>query len=376
MSEVSREQFYRLFSKALDERSAGLFVGAGLSAAVGYPAWKAFLREVAEELELEIDRESDLLSLAQFHVTRNQSRNRLNELIRNEFEPEKPLHDNHRLIASLPIETVWTTNYDRLLERAYAEARKKADVKRSSPDLSSNLRGRDVTVYKMHGDVGQAHEVVITKEDYELYSSDAKRGLFTLALQGDLVNKTLLFLGFSLEDPNIDYILGRIRSLLGDNQRNHFCIMKWPQPPGTSEPEFSEKKAQYDYDLRRLQLRVSDLKRYGIQVVRIDGYAEITDILRHLNLIAHRNSIAVCGSAHDFLPFGESRLRGFAYTLGKKLIEAQFNLVSGLGKGIGGDVLLGALESVYHDNEAVPGDRIVMRPFPLLPLGNPQRAEI
>ena len=57
------------------------------------------------------------------------------------------------------------------------------------------------------------NDAVLTKEDYELY--DLHRRVFTTTLQSDLVSKTFLFLGFGFTDPNIDYILSRIRILVG-----------------------------------------------------------------------------------------------------------------------------------------------------------------
>ena len=50
----------------------------------------------------------------------------------------------------------------------------------------------------MHGDVERPTDAVLTKDDYERY--DMKRPLFRTALQGDLISKTFLFVGFSFED--------------------------------------------------------------------------------------------------------------------------------------------------------------------------------
>ncbi len=71
------------------------------------------------------------------------------------------------------------------------------------------LSDRDAVVYKMHGDVSQVHKAVITRDDYEKY--ELTHSLFTTALQGDSVSKTFLFIGFSFNDPNLNYILSRIR---------------------------------------------------------------------------------------------------------------------------------------------------------------------
>lgn len=85
---------------------------------------------------------------------------------------------------------------------------RKADVKTSQESLADNIYDRDAVVYKMHGDVRCPAKAVLTKDDYEIYGY--RRPLFRAALQGDLVSKTFLFIGFSFEDPNLDYVLSQI----------------------------------------------------------------------------------------------------------------------------------------------------------------------
>src|SRR5258707_12831967 len=112
--------FLKEYSRALREGDAAMFVGAGISRAAGYVDWKQLLKEIAEELELDIDRESDLVALAQFHVNHRQGRDRLSQLLIDEFLEDVELTHSHHLIASLPVHTIWTTNYDDLLDVAFS----------------------------------------------------------------------------------------------------------------------------------------------------------------------------------------------------------------------------------------------------------------
>ena len=122
------------------------------------------------------------------------------------------------------------------------------DIKLTNENLATTKRGRDVVFYKMHGCVSQPQDAVITKDDYESYES--MRPLFVGSLKGDLISKTFLFLGFSFTDPNIDYILSRVRVLLGTNVREHFCIMKSMKPP--PKPK-GRSTADYEYEHRKLR---------------------------------------------------------------------------------------------------------------------------
>jgi hypothetical protein len=316
------------------------------------------LTGVAEELKLNIHNETDLIALAQFHVNEKKVRSELNQHIVDEYSRGVKPTENHRLMASLPIETIWTTNYDPLMENAICEAGKLCERKVTPENFSITLRGKDATVYKMHGDVTQPDRAVLTKEDYELYPSTHE--VFINAFKGDLVTKTFLFLGFSFTDPNIDHSLSRIRLLVGNSPRRHYCIMRCPEKPGTDAKEMVE----YDYEMVRLQHRTSDLQRYGIEAVMIDEYHEITGILRELNRCAHRNNIFVSGSAHNYDPLGQQRIEQLSHHIGKEIIKRNLNLVSGFGLGIGGNVLIGALEVVFGNERATMGDRVTMRPFP------------
>lgn len=201
--------FIKNFAKEVKENNAAIFVGAGLSASAGFVDWKSLLKPIAEELRLDISKEDNLVSLAQYHYNeKGQNRHRINQLLVEEFSRDAMLTDNHRILARLPISTFWTTNYDKLIEKALEGARKVADVKYTVKQLANTKPKRDAIVYKMHGDVEHPSDAVLTKDDYEKYH--IKFAPYVSALTGDLVSKTFLFLGFSFTDPNIDYVLSRI----------------------------------------------------------------------------------------------------------------------------------------------------------------------
>jgi hypothetical protein len=128
--------------------------------------------------------------------------------------------------------------------------------------------------------------------------------------------------------------------------------------------ENPESRADYEYENRKLALRVSDLQRYGIQTVLVDRYDEITELLRELSRRAYLNNVFVSGSAVAGAPgFDLARLQDFARKLGKRIIEHEYNLVSGLGLGIGADVLVGAVDGAYNSPSSMR-DRLILRPFP------------
>ena len=365
----STDEFVRNYSRAVRAGDAALFIGAGMSRHTGFVDWRGLLREIAKDLNLDIDRESDLVAVAQYHVNRERTRSRLNEALLHEFTKTAQISENHRILARLPVSSIWTTNYDALLEDAIKAAGKTPDVKITHENLAQTRPGRDVVVYKMHGDVSQPQDAVLTKDDYERY--EVTHRLFIENLKGELISKTFLFLGFSFTDPNIDYVLRRIRVLLGENQRNHYCIMLRPQGPKGRGKELAE----YEYEKRNLDLRIEDLQRFAVETVLIDDYSEVTELLRAISKRAHQRNIFVSGSARDYGDFGSERLNAFVRRIGEEIIARDYNLVSGFGRGLGDQVILGALDALYRVKKSSDLGRTIIRPFPRATSGASNQAE-
>jgi len=99
----------------------------------------------------------------------------------------------------------------------------------------------------------------------------------------------------------------------------------------------------------------------------VDEYSEITTILSELNRRVHLRDVFVSGSAHSFEPLGEQRIDELCRLLGRRLIDEGLNVVSGVGLGIGGKVVIGALESLYEKHYYEASDRLFLRPFPQQP---------
>jgi NAD-dependent SIR2 family protein deacetylase len=155
------EEFIGKFLTELREDNAAVFIGAGLSKAAGFVDWRGLLAPIAAPLGLDVEKESDLVGLAQFHLNTNAgNRNQLNQLLIEQFTDLPAPTENHRLLARLPIRSYWTTNYDRLIEQALKEGGKRVDAKYTVEQLALTVRGRDAIVYKMHGDIEHADKAV------------------------------------------------------------------------------------------------------------------------------------------------------------------------------------------------------------------------
>ena len=350
------EAFIKEFAKDIDADSAAIFAGAGMSKASGYVDWPELLRDIANELSLDVDREHDLISLAQFHVNQLKGSAKLARRIVEEFSHQAESSATHTILARLPIRTYWTTNYDALIEEAIKKTYKIPDVKHQVEQLNITRPKRDVVIYKMHGDAQHANGAILYKEQYEQYHRT--HAPFVTALMGDLVSKTFLFIGFSFTDPNLDYVLSRLHT---STKRNHYCFMRKERiAPGDDED-------MQKYKRRKQGLRVDDLKRYGIQALLVDEYDDIPKILAAIETRFLKKTVFIAGSAESYGDWTRPDALNFIHSLSSALVKTNLRIVNGFGWGIGSAVINGALETIYGHPEKFSEDQLVMRPFPQVP---------
>lgn len=349
-------QFVDKYTKAMKSGNAAIFAGAGLSIPTGLVNWKDLLRDIADELNLNIEKEDDLISVAQFYENHKGGRGSINNELIERFTKKVEESENHRILASLPIGTYWTTNYDNLIERTLENYGKITDVKRCSENLAVSVPKRDAIVYKMHGDISMPHEAVLTKDDYERYNE--KRQLFTTALQGDLVSKTFLFVGFSFEDPNLEYILSRIRILLGNHIPEHYCFFR-----ELAEKDYDDKE-EYLYDKVLLEHRIRDLKRYGIQALMIKDFEDITEVLNLIKIKINRRNIFISGAASDYGGFTKEQAENLIFNFSQEVAKRNYKIISGFGLGIGSSVINGVLSHIYSNKYGSLDEYLLLRPFP------------
>ena len=318
------EDFLAKYLKELNEDNAAVFVGAGLSKASGYVDWPGLLSDVAKGLGLDATKETDFVALAQYHLNSNAAnRHHLSQLLIDEFSDLKEPTENHAILARLPIRTYWTTNYDRLIERSLEAGGKRVDSKYTKEQLATTRRGRDAVVYKVHGDIEHPDKAILSKDDYERYHQT--HGPFVTALSGDLVEKTFLFLGFSFTDPNLDFILSRIRATFTHHQRQHYCITR------KRMKRVGESTKDFNYAQNKQSLVTQDLMRFNIKTIFVDDFAQITHLLKVIEDRFRRRTVFISGSAVDYGPWGREATEVFVSKAASALIEKNLRITSGFG---------------------------------------------
>ncbi len=127
------------------------------------------------------------------------------------LEPDK----SFQWLFSLRWKAIYTTNYDKGIQRAYeliADPPQNPVTLTVTSDLVPNNPIFEVPVYHLHGALFASSKpnIIITEEDYARFR-ERRRMLFEL-LKSDFATSTVLYIGYSNRDPNWNMILAEISS--------------------------------------------------------------------------------------------------------------------------------------------------------------------
>jgi hypothetical protein len=235
---------------ALKNGRCATFIGAGLSVGAGYPTWEQLLKALIErasatgvinpqkknELEAIAKNPSKWLMVAQ-EINDLYGRGPFQSELGKVFEETKAdVTEAHKLITDIPFKFVVTTNYDQLIENAYFPKFNripKIFTHQDTPDFADALWKQDFFILKAHGDLQKKSSIILTEKDYRtvVYSSPGYRAL----LAAIFTTKTVLFLGASLSDPEIQLLLRSLHDAFQGSGQYHYALV--------SNADFSETEA-------------------------------------------------------------------------------------------------------------------------------------
>lgn len=202
MYRLRKETLINKISDALYENRGVIFVGSGISVSSTKVDWFELLKPLSDDLDIVIDNEHDDLPLIAQYIVNEHTGNRgpLINTISKAFNKNFPLNNYHKALSTTKVSTIWTTNYDNLLERAFSDFL--VDVKVNDDAISRHVINSDVEILKIHGCISRSQhdEIIITQEDYEDFLNN--KPAISQRLCNDLLKKSFLFIGYSYRDPN------------------------------------------------------------------------------------------------------------------------------------------------------------------------------
>ena len=249
---------------------------------VGLPSWDRLIDHLLEELGMDRSAIEGMNGgyqmLAEFYRLKKGSIASLrswldrNWRVSSERVSRSPLH---RLIVDLKFPVIYTTNYDRNLEVAFDIHRQPYAKIANAKDIAEAADG--VTqIVKYHGDFDDETSLVLTETDFlDRLSFDSP---LDIKFRSDALGRTILFIGYSMSDPNIRLLLHRIwgtwkRSGYEKDRPQSFIFMPHLNP-----------------------VQEAVLARWGIKLLTADNAARpddaLVDFLADLKARIHRGEAA------------------------------------------------------------------------------------
>jgi|CZKJ01.1.fsa_nt_gi hypothetical protein len=225
----------------------------------------------------------------------------------------------HKSFVRLPFDTIYTTNFDLLLEEAYSEETRPFRSLVGELQLPFHAGQAASTIIKMHGDLRHEEHIVVTRNDYDTFLE--KYPVIATHLSAMLITRTPLFIGYSLTDPDFGNIRRVVRSRLGafermayviqfdvsnekveEALRDHLHVISLDTSPGSSRDHLLAGFFQ------QIQDTLDTKEAVNLRSTRPDVFEEIrTDVIKEAVRSPDHSPVVEASSRLCFvlMPFGE-----------------------------------------------------------------------
>lgn len=232
------------------------FVGAGLSAGLGLPGWPQLIRQMIDwcesqgislpnkaDIEYLLDNKKDLLAAAnalRAKMGDDKYRQFLSEVfLRPDLEPTEV----HEILAKIPFVAAATTNYDSLVEDGYRKVHPGQSFEVFAHDdheqLGTALNAKKYFVLKAHGTVERPETIILDSKDYDRLFFKSKG--YRTFLRAMFLHRTVLFLGFSMTDPELLFLLRELKAIFDGHTPTHYALVEVSQTRQIEWEQFEEE---------------------------------------------------------------------------------------------------------------------------------------
>jgi hypothetical protein len=217
-----------------------VFAGAGLSTALGLPTWPQLVPVMihwCEKHRVELQNKADIEHLykvkadpvmAANALRRDMGEDNYRQFFADVFlRPDLKPTEVHQALARLPFVGMATSNYDPALENSYREAhpaeRFSVFTYKDHQELGTALNAKRYFVLKAHGTAERPETIVLDTGDYGrlIYNNPGYRPF----LRAMFLHRTVLFLGFSMTDPDLLSLLQELKVIFEGSVPTHYALM-------------------------------------------------------------------------------------------------------------------------------------------------------
>ena len=226
---------------AIKAEKCAVFVGAGMSRRSGFPSWQGLLGQLVDiairegllpktgkkltEIRKHVKQPSDSLLVAQ-ELSNIFGQELFRDHLVTIFNSSNAPSIAHMLLTDIPANLIVTTNYDRLLENAYAKKSGAIPALYNytqAADFGSALWRDEFFILKAHGDVTTRASMVITERDYRTLIHAAPG--YKATMSAIFTMSTVLFLGVSLNDPDVRLLLSYLYDAFHGSGPRHYAFV-------------------------------------------------------------------------------------------------------------------------------------------------------
>ncbi|MCX2430385.1 SIR2 family NAD-dependent protein deacylase [Pedobacter sp. GR22-10] len=210
-----------IYGRVLPIIGAGFSKNAIFPTGKSIPDWDQLGREFADSISgYNYNGAIDAISAYQYQFSRVRMIEKLTELLlTREIKPG----DAHKAFCRLPFQTVATTNFDFLLEQAYSLLQRYCRPVIEEEQLAiANGDSNEIALFKIHGDLHHPKRIVATEEDYDGFLN--RYPMLSTYLANLFISKTIIFIGYSLDDPDLRQVFQMVKDRLGSLKRKAYTL--------------------------------------------------------------------------------------------------------------------------------------------------------
>jgi hypothetical protein len=234
------------------------FIGSGFSSCFKFPNWQQMVIDVIRKLMADNAKLECLISpIENGIITPIEALEKLKDhkeviydYIQENFiidEGRKNLLNDHKKIWDITNKVI-TTNYDQALEEANSNVKK---IVYNYDYEIAKLRNDDSYLLKLHGSIENMSSCIIFNEDYKKLYDETDKKCAIFQLQKIISENTVVFIGFSLNDPYVCEIFKAMNKIYNGHVNKHYII-------STSEDDFSE---------------------YRTEIIKLDNWSQLSPLL-------------------------------------------------------------------------------------------------
>jgi SIR2-like domain len=211
---------------AIKNKHVILFVGSGVSKNLGLPVYSELMNQMALNLGYDPEQfkswgNNDFLIMAEYYYHQKGTLGALRSWMDRLWHHQDIAIEEseiYKLILDLDFPIIYTTNFDRWLENAY-DYYKKDYIKITNVSDIARINMNKTQIIKFHGDFDDDSSLVLTESSF-FQRLDFESSL-DIKLRSDSLERSIVFIGYSLSDINIRYMLYKLHRQWKDSNFEH-----------------------------------------------------------------------------------------------------------------------------------------------------------